>query len=252
MSKAGEPLLRHEPRRTEKTSERIARRILRDIGERRLAPGTFLESEAVMAEAFGVGRASVREALRILEINGLVTIKTGPGGGPVVATPSTSDYGQMTTLHLQAMGTTYRELLQARVNVESLLAGLAAARPGPEAGRLVTAALEAGQLNSQSDDTTYANSHSEFHAAVSQAAGDPVLALSANAFRHIWSVRVTAVLFPPDQRPSIAAAHDTVARAIVAHDRREAEWLMRQHMEFYQQYCELRYPARLDDIVDWG
>lgn len=249
---ATEQLLGREPRRTGKTSERIARRILRDIRERRLAPGTYLDSESVMAEHFGVGRASVREALRILEINGLVTIKTGPGGGPVVATPSSSDFGQMTTLHLQAMGTTYRQLLQARVNIEAMLAGLAAARPGPEAGELVMAALESGHRNSRSDDLTYAAAHSDFHAAVSEAAGDPVAALSANAFRDIWTTRVTAVLFPPEQRPGIEAAHVSLAHAIVAHDAREAERLMREHLGYYQRYCELRYPARLDDIVDWA
>ena len=86
--------------RAEKVPEMVARRILREIVDRGLTEGDRLPSEAVMLARFGVGRASLREALRILETHGLIRIKPGPQGGPVVTEPTAADYGQTTTLYL--------------------------------------------------------------------------------------------------------------------------------------------------------
>ena len=66
-------------RRNEKIAEAVARDIVRRIAAGKLPPGAQLPSEAQMAVDYGVGRASLREALRILEIHGLISIKPGPG-----------------------------------------------------------------------------------------------------------------------------------------------------------------------------
>jgi DNA-binding FadR family transcriptional regulator len=237
-------------RKTEKLSEAVAREILRDIQEQGLAPGTKLPPESVMLERFDIGRASMREALRILEINGLVTIKTGPGGGPIVAAPDPRAYGQMATLHMQAIGATFRELLAARVDLESMLAGRAAAQEGTDAAELVRDAMEQSR-HPQSDDWQYARVSSGFHSTVFKAAGNPVLSLIANSIQSIWAVRVTSVLFAPDERHIVSKEHEGITKAIEQHDARKAERLMRAHMQRYQQYCEIRYPARMDDVVDW-
>ena len=81
--------------RTEKVAESVARQILQDIRRNRLGPGSMLPPESTMVERFGVGRGSLREALRILEVNGLVTLKPGPRGGPVVAPHAPGNFGQM-------------------------------------------------------------------------------------------------------------------------------------------------------------
>ena len=71
-------------RRVLKTSELIAREIILDITGRGLKEGDALPSEAQMLRHYEVGRASLREALRLLEVQGLVRIRTGARGGPVV------------------------------------------------------------------------------------------------------------------------------------------------------------------------
>jgi DNA-binding FadR family transcriptional regulator len=69
-------------RRTAKVSEIIAREIVHD--SRGLPPGTMLPSEAKLLERYQVGRTSLREALRVLEMQGLIVIRPGPGGGPML------------------------------------------------------------------------------------------------------------------------------------------------------------------------
>ncbi|WP_148573852.1 FadR/GntR family transcriptional regulator [Nocardioides caldifontis] len=239
------------PSRTAKISEHIARQILRDIQVQGLVPGDRLPSEAAMLDRFDIGRGSLREALRILEVNGLVTIKTGPGGGPVVASSDAVSFGQMWTLHLQSIGATYRQLLEARCELESMLARRAAEIEGEEPAEMVRAALDEGEKPME-DDSTYAAVTSGFHATVCLAGDNLVLALAANSIQSIWSQRVTSVLFAPEERPSVHAAHQEITRAIEKHDGRRAEELMREHLQHYQDYCERRYPARMDDVVDWS
>jgi DNA-binding FadR family transcriptional regulator len=208
-----------------------------------------LPAENVMVEQFGVGRGSVREALRILEVNGLVTLKPGPRGGPVVAPHDAGNFGQMMTLHLQSLGATYRQLLEARLEYEVVLARKAAEQPGSEAGELVH---EATQLRADADgDQPYASVAGGFHRAVGKASGNPVLALAADSIYAIWTVRVSEVLYPPEDRARVLQEHAGIARAIERHDAKRAERLMREHMLEYVEYCEKRYPARMDDIVDW-
>jgi GntR family transcriptional regulator, transcriptional repressor for pyruvate dehydrogenase complex len=235
--------------RTEKIAESIARKILQDIQRNHLEPGSMLPPESVMVEQFGVGRGSLREALRILEVNGLVTLKPGPRGGPVVAAHDAGNFGQMMTLHLQSLGATYRQLLEARVEHEVVLARKAAEQPGDAAGNLVRISMDPNEPGT--GDQEYASATSSFHRAVGKASGNPVLALAADSIYAIWSVRVTEVLYPTDERPHVIQQHEAITRAIEKRDPRRAEGLMREHMVEYVEYCEKRYPARMDDIVDW-
>jgi DNA-binding FadR family transcriptional regulator len=46
--------------------------------------------------------------------------------------------------------------------------------------------------------------------------------------------------------------HEAIARAIQRHEAKRAELLMREHMRLYQDYSEMRYPARMEDIIDWS
>jgi DNA-binding FadR family transcriptional regulator len=231
-------------------AEAVARQILREIRQQGLPPGSGLPSESAMLERFSIGRGSLREALRILEVNGLVTIRTGPGGGPVVAAPDPRNFGQMSTLHLQSIGATYRQLLEARVEYEALLARRAAEREDDTAGRAVREAM-ARSSQPTSDDSRYAAVTSGFHAAVCDAGGNPVLALAANSIQSIWAVHVTSVLFSPEDRPLVHQQHEEITRAIETRKPRRAERLMREHLEHYRAFCEARYPARMDDVVDW-
>ena len=113
-------------RRSEKVSAVIAREIVRDIARQQLAPGTTLESESAMLRRYQVARASLREALRILETHGLIRIKPGPGGGPVVSNVTSAAFGRMATLFFQVQGIRFGELVEARLILEQVMARLAA------------------------------------------------------------------------------------------------------------------------------
>ena len=116
-----------------KTAEGFARDLVRDIVNRGLQTGDKLPSEAVMLEDYGLSRESLREGLRLLEVQGLITIRRGPGGGPIVGHLDPASLGRTSTLYFHLAGATYRELLEAWLVLEPILAERAARNPDRDA-----------------------------------------------------------------------------------------------------------------------
>ena len=125
--------------RTLKTSESVARDIVDDIVRRQLGEGDGLPSEAAMLEQYGVSRESLREGLRLLEVQGLISIRRGPGGGPIVGSVDPANLGRTSTLYYHLAGATYDELFDAWEAAEIAIAELAARNPDRQAVRAAMA-----------------------------------------------------------------------------------------------------------------
>src|SRR5262245_31222726 len=87
--------------RNVKTSERVARELATYIIDARLPEGAVLPVEREMLETLSISRATLREALRLLESWGLVEVRPGPKGGPVVRKPRVGELSRALTLLLQ-------------------------------------------------------------------------------------------------------------------------------------------------------
>ena len=238
-------------RRTTKVAESVAREILHDIADRKLPPGAKLPSEAEMAETLNVARASLREALRILEIHGMITIKPGPGGGPMVAAISSEDLGKTLTFFLQASGTTFREVMQARLLLEPIMAHQAAERGDEEVRTALREGIERSRQVLDQGDDQYLAVATDFHGLVSGASGNGVLDLLTRALKDIYVARVRSVVYQPDERAKLLHDHEVVADAIIAGDGEQAEKLMREHMEEYVAVMEERFTGFMDEEIDW-
>jgi DNA-binding FadR family transcriptional regulator len=238
-------------RRGEKMSELIARDIVHDIVSRGLERGAKLPAEAVMLDQLQVGRATLREALRILEVHGLISIRPGPGGGPVVASAKSKDFGRMATLFFHMQGATFRELIEARQVVEPLMARLAAERQDIEDMSRLSDAIEGARSAAVGEDTGWALASSGFHDVVAGMSGNRILDLFGEAIKEVWFDRVTGTMYPSDAREQVRRDHETIAKAIVAGDGRKAERLMRAHMQEWAGFVADRYPGLLDEVVDW-
>lgn len=241
----------NERRRPEKVAESTARRILTDLSISHKEPGTRLPSEAEMIEFYGVARASLREALRILEIQGVIELRPGPRGGAFVANTTSHEFSRMASLHYHLQGVTIRELVEARLIVEPIMAGIAAER-ADDASRGHLRKVLAQAVDHPLDDWQSQRLLGfEFHDAVCAMSGNRLLNLVAKSLKDGFADRITSHPFPASERQGVIAEHRAVTEAIVARDAARAEELMRGHMKAVADTVEREHPALLDEVVAW-
>lgn len=114
--------------RVPKTAELVAIRIRRQIVLDELEQGDALPSESMLMEEFDISRPTLREAFRILESEGLITVRRGARGGARAQQPSTDVAARYAGLVLQHRGATLADVLDARVIVEAPAARILASR----------------------------------------------------------------------------------------------------------------------------
>lgn len=237
--------------RPPKISEAVARGIVRDIATRQLKPGAMLPPENAMLAKYRVGRASLREALRILEIHGLITLKPGPRGGPVVAGPTSRDLGRTLSLYFHIGGADFRQLTEARLLLEPWMAGLAAQHQDQDLLRKLQSVIDREGTLPVDDDESWIQITSEFHSVVAGMSGNRILTPVARALKAIHTDRARGVLHPPSERAGITAAHKAIAQAIIKGQASRAERLMRAHLEEHIEFLTERYSGLLDEVIDW-
>lgn len=235
-----------------KTSEQVARRIIGDIVEQGLNPGEMLPPEAVMLQNLGVGRPTLREALRILEVSGLLTLRPGPGGGPIVGEVAPRDFARMMTMFLQMGGVTLRELLESRRDLEPMIAGLAARNISDDGRRQLMDALTAHHKIDLNDDSEYTQSGLDFHSAIVHLAGNRPLQLIAEGLNDVFVTRVDREVYPLRERRRVIREHAEIADAVSRGDEAEATTLMRKHLDHYMQSVIRRHPVATAKVIAWG
>lgn len=102
-----------------KLGSQVARRIIVDIVEREWPVGEILGSESQLIERYGVSRAALREAVRLLEYLRVATMRRGPGGGLIVTTPNVDPIVEAATVFLEFRKIQSSDLITLLVGLES-------------------------------------------------------------------------------------------------------------------------------------
>ena len=100
--------------RPPKAAMLVAQRIIRDVISAQLKPGDLLLPERTMLERYQTGRGTLREALRLLEFQGVISLKPGPRGGPVLQRPSATHLASTLVLLLQLKEAPFRSIVEVR------------------------------------------------------------------------------------------------------------------------------------------
>jgi len=194
-----------EPIRRSKLYQGIVEQIEKLLERGELRPGDQLPPERALAEQFQVSRASVREALRTLELLGVV--ETRPGGGTFVRQVSPDDL--MKPLQsLIARGHSVRDVIEVRGVVEPALAALAAERIGEEQLAELRQIL-AEQERKVAAGEPYIEEDTRFHQVIGDAAHNDLLTTMLSV---IWDVLRTS-------RESWAQTNQRAHASIDAHKR---------------------------------
>jgi GntR family transcriptional regulator, transcriptional repressor for pyruvate dehydrogenase complex len=215
--------------RREKAAETIARELVHEIVVQGRQPGDSLDSEQVMLERFRVSRDSLREALRLLEVQGLITIRRGPGGGAFVGTVDPFFLGRTSSLYYQLAGATYGELFEAYSFADAALAERAATSHGTARRR--SAMQPYLDVADEQDPERYLRIHSAFHVDVAALAGNRVLQINLQSTGLLVGRHYVALADTRRDRPFVADEHTAIADAIITGRPMKAHRLMKEHVD---------------------
>lgn len=214
-------------RRT-KIYEQVAQQLQRMIRDGLVKPGEKLPPERELAEMLQVSRGSLRDAIRTLELMGLVEPRQGEG--TVVCDPSAKSLINPLATVLPRQRKLVGELLEFRRMIEPTLAGRAAQNASDEELAYMEDILrrqkqkvERGELAIEED--------SEFHYAIAEAAKNSVVLKVLDAFMDLLRETRERSLQLEGRLQRSFAGHRRVLDAIRAHDATAAEEAMRRHID---------------------
>lgn len=228
---------------SERPSERAHDAVLRHIEDSLrsggLKLGDRLPGERALAEQFGISRASVRDAIRALEVMGVVRSATGSGpnaGTIVVSDPSTA-LGSALRLHVASQRLPVKDIVEARVMMETWSLAHAADAPWePEQlkePRMLLDAMDDPELPSPA----FTALDAQFHVALSALAGNAVVSTMMDslreAIREYVDEAVRARGLWDDIASELRHQHRGILEAVEARDGERAARLVREHIEWF-------------------
>ncbi|MCF8588941.1 FCD domain-containing protein [Gordonia sp. HY285] len=236
--------------RPKKTALLVAQRIVDDIHRRGNQIGDRLPPEKAMLEDYNVGRGTLRESLRFLELQGVITLKPGPSGGPIVQRPDSSAIATSLSLLLQFQQAPFETVVETRAALEPRMARLAAERMPADEIAALFAIIDLEQQNLE-DENGFLTQTRRFHNSIAEGSGNFIFAALFTALSDILDGSSVGVQYPSRQRELTVDIHTSIATAISDHDPDRAEELMNTHMTALTTYTEKHYAKALAAPVKW-
>ncbi|WP_160089855.1 FadR/GntR family transcriptional regulator [Pseudomonas sp. 9AZ] len=213
MSSIGDDL------RLPKLSHMVAGRLRDQIASGNLKAGSMLQPESKLLELFSVSRPTLREALRILEAEGLISIGRGMRSGALVMGPSIQKVAQYANFMLAADGVTMRDLHEARMFFEpgiirSLTRRSAELEGVCEELRACVSRLQQGLINEQYVEVVAGTN--DFHDLLARASGNKTIAMLLSVLQVIsqgvYSVNLV------EKGESTEALHKNMTKTVSGYD----------------------------------
>jgi GntR family transcriptional repressor for pyruvate dehydrogenase complex len=227
-------------------AETVADELRRQIVDGELADGDLLPAQAVLVERFNVSLVSLREALRILETEGLVSVRRGNRGGAVVHAPTKSSAAYMLGLLLQSEHVHLGDLATALRDLEPMCAALAAQR-ADRSDTIVPElhAVNAAMSENLDDGPVFTDLGRRFHDAVVRGCGNSTVTAVVGSLEALWSsheqrwaLRSAAAGDYPSiaERKVVLKTHTALAEAIAIGDPERARRIASRHLADAQTY----------------
>ena len=222
------------PLQVPKASDILADDLRERILQGEFPIGTSLPPERELVSQTTMSRTTVREALRILEVQGLLTIRTGRTGGAFVRQPDSESLASSVDLLIRGRQVRMNDLLETREAIEPQCAGLAAIHRTDED-------LEALEDHNQRIEDTKGSPLSEFlqvnvdwHVAVARASHNELLfGLMRALSQAIYAGTDNQGFVDDEVRSATVRAHRSITRAIQEKDREAAVRRMSRHICSY-------------------
>ena len=229
-TKAGELLEGLGRIKVPKSSDVLAERLKEEILSDAYPPGSMLPTERELVSTTGLSRGSVREALRILEAQGLVATRAGRYGGSTVSMPSDDQLAGHINIFAKGRSVPLTALAEVRLALEPMVAALAAQRRTEEDLERLAAIQERIEKTAQKTEhlEDFLLENVNWHDALAAAAHNDLLcAMAVSVSGLMFEASRLREFASTDVRQRVCRAHSKILAAIEAGDhelaRRRAE-----------------------------
>lgn len=220
---------------TAKTSRELLVELLRDgILSGRYSPGGVLLHERDLVAQTGLSRGSVREALRILEAEGLIATRLGRNGGSVVARPSPDLFKRQIYTYVHAHQLSLSQMIETREALEPDLAQLAARNRSSDDIQSLKKCQQAMEDAAGHDVKAFIAGNAAWHLAVATASRNDILRLFMEPVSEMVANAMEITPFEDlAVQKAILRAHETIMNAIISGDEEAAHRRMLRHARGY-------------------
>lgn len=219
-----------KPLKSDRFFEKVLESIQREILVGNLQPGQKLPNETELARQFNVGRSAVREALKILELSGLLIVRRGFNGGTFVRVPE-EDHLASTPVAFPALDSvSLDQIMEARRTIELKTAALAATRA--TTSEILNLRRLVGRMRSSLHiPAKLIAADVDFHSAVAEAARNDVFYLTINSIRTALKHTTNKLVVQVGAPEETLRDHTEILKGIQERDPAEAARAMGVHLD---------------------
>ncbi|HEY0828543.1 MAG TPA: FadR/GntR family transcriptional regulator [Bacilli bacterium] len=208
-------------------AQNIVQQLIEIIMNGTIKPGDKLPAEKQLMELFGVGRSSLREAIRALITLGLVEVKVPEG------TFVSKSLGGFFTKHLALMSRisfdNIIDLVEARIAIEVDIAEIAARKATQEDNAKLNEVLIS--MREAKENEQFLSADLQFHLILAEIAKNSFMLHVMNILRDVTREWILKVIQLPTTRELATKQHEKIAKAIKNNDVAAAGTAMREHLE---------------------
>lgn len=239
-----------QPIKSERTFEKVSKRIKLLIFDGVLKPGDRLPSETDLAHQFNVSRQTIREALRILELSGFITVQKGGSGGPLIQTTILDTINGLFLDAFRLEKVTTEELTLARFEIERVVMDYAIDQADDSDLERLRENVQRARLKIK-NNLVAVDENIEFHNLLAEASKNHVFVMLVGSIAAVvrdHTSRMTAGLEGKDspgadservlKSKKAVEVHEEIIQAIEGKDRDKARHLMEDHLKEVGQRLE--------------
>jgi DNA-binding FadR family transcriptional regulator len=223
-------------------AEHVAQQLLERIIAAKLKPGSSFATEAELLSQFNVSRPTLRESLKLLESQGVLELRPGPGGGIIVREPSTDLLAHGLSVYLRLHEVPFSTVIKSREVIEPALAYEAAVNGSEEDfAELETSIARMKALDAQSDQEAFLEENRVFHSVIARASGNKVLEIFWETISILAHGEHHGIRYSVGNQAHVIKAHQRILDACRRHDGKAAAAAMETHVSGLEHLVRARY-----------
>jgi DNA-binding FadR family transcriptional regulator len=181
----------------------------------------------------------------------VLSLKPGPGGGPVVQQPDATSLATTLTLLLQFEHAPFRTIAQARAGLEPMIAHLAAERLSAEQLAGLKSSLDT-MRDHLDDHNVFLAENKRFHELIARGSGNAMFRYLIDALLQILDSSAIDIDYPEVRRSAVHQTHTRIYQALADRSPEASAAAMAEHIDEYIRHAERKHPQALAAPIIWG